>query len=134
MSATPSPNPTNLLLLAALGIGVFWFMSRRPGGVQGTLTPIIYPTPEQNAQAYGSDSKAMKYQLIGGLLNKGFDFFSSRAAGENPYSLATGYEASSYGLSPGAGNGYLGLNADATPYNPSGNVSAFDSLYSLASR
>lgn len=134
MAASSSPNPTNLLLLAALGIGVFWFMSRRGGTMGGTLTPVIYPTPEQNAQAYGTDSKAMKYQLVGGLLNKGFDFFTSRAKGENPYSLATSYDSSYLGLTPGAGNGYLGLNADATAYNPSGNTSAFDSIYSLVSR
>lgn len=132
--STASPNPTNLILLAALGIGVFWFMSRRAGLSGGTLTPVIYPTPEQNAQAYGDQTKAMKYALVGGLLNKGFDFFASRAAGENPYSLATGTDTGYYGLTAGAGNGYLGLNADATAYNPSGNVSAFDSIYSLASR
>lgn len=134
MTATPSPNPTNLLLLAALGIGVFWFMSRRPGGVSGTLTPLIYPTPQQNAQAYGDQNTAAKYALVGGLLNKGFDFFASRASGENPYSLASSYDSSYYGLNAGQGNGYYGLNADATAYNPSGNVSAVDSLYSLASR
>lgn len=125
MSATPSPSPANLLILAALGIGVFWWMSRNGGGAPGaTMTPIIYPTPAQNEQAYGgSDSKAMKYQLVGGLLNKGFDFFASRAKGDNPYSLATGTDT-----------GYLGLSADLTAYNPSGNVSAFDSIYSLARR
>lgn len=133
MTATPSPNPANLLILAALGIGVFWFMSRRPGGISGTLTPLMYPTPQQNAQAYGDQTKAAKYALVGGLLNKGFDFFTSRANGENPYSLASSYNASTYGLSAAAGNGYYGLNADATAYNPSGNVSAFDSIYSLGS-
>ena len=56
MSSASSPNPMNLLLLAGLGIGVFWFMSRRQG--TGTLTPLIYPTPQQNAQA-GTDSTAV---------------------------------------------------------------------------
>lgn len=133
MSAASSPNPMNLLLLAGLGIGVFWFMSRR-NGTMGTLTPMIYPTPQQNAQAYGDQTKAMQYQLLGGIINKGFDFFATRKAGENPYSLASSYDSSYYGLNAGAGNGYLGLNADATAYNPSGNVSASDSIYSLFSK
>lgn len=120
-AATPSPNPANLLILAALGIGVFWYMSRR-GAL--SVPQVIYPTPAQNAQAYGNPAEAVKYQVVGGLLNKAFDFFATKASGENPYSLAAGMPNTA---------GTLYLN-DGYPYNPSGNVSASDSIYSLAYR
>jgi len=118
MSSTPSPNPTNLILLAALGIGVYWFMTRSGGGSPA----VIYPTPAQNQQAYGADtSKVMKYQLLGGLLNKGLDIFGQRAAGQNPYSLADTYSNTAWSRS---------VATDGFAYNPPSG-SASDSLYSL---
>lgn len=121
-AAAPSPNPTNLLLLAALGIGVYWFMTRK-----GALsTPaVIYPTPAQNAQAYGDDTKALKYQLVGGLIGKAFDYFGNQKSA-SPYTFDTG---GSYGLQP---TGSLGLQAwsDGLAFNP-GSGSASDSIYSL---
>lgn len=119
MSASASPNPSNLLILAALGIGVFWFMTRRG---YAAVPSVIYPTPAQNQQAYGNSAEAVKYQVLGGLAGKAFDFFATKASGENPYSLAAGV--------PNVA-GTLSLY-DGVPYNPSGNVSAFDSIYSLA--
>jgi len=127
MAATPSPNPTNLILLGVLGIGVYWFMSRRAG-----MPNVIYPTPAQNQQAYGADtSKVMKYQLLGGLVNKGLDFLGQRAAGQNPYSLADSYTGGTFGgLNPsGAGWGLSAAN-DGFAYNPASG-SASDSIYSL---
>ena len=119
MTATPSPNPTNLILLAALGIGVYWFMTRNGGGF-GTATPIIYPTPAQNAQAYGNDTKALKYQLTAGLIGKAFDYFAK--PGDTPYTLTTQNLQKTFGL---------GLQLDNVAYNPAGGASAFDDLYSL---
>lgn len=111
----------NLLLLGALGIGVYWFMTRRGAGSPA----VIYPTPAQNAQAYGDATKVAKIQLLGGLLNKGLDYFGSKPA--SPYAFDTG---GSYGLQP---TGYLGLQAssDGLAFNPGG-MSASDSIYSLA--
>lgn len=128
MTATPSPNPTNLLMLAALGIGVYWFMTRSGGGSPQAL---IYPTPAQNQQAYGADtSKVMKYQLLGGLLNKGLDFFGQRAAGQNPYSLATGYNGGSFGTVDLNSKWGVQASNDGFAYNPA-TGSASDSIYSL---
>lgn len=120
-AASPSPNPTNLLLLAGLGIGVYWFMTRRmaaPG--------VIYPTPAQNQQAYGDATKVAKIQLLGGLLNKGLDYFGNRAS--SPYAFDTG---GSYGFQP---TGYLGLqaSADGLAWNPSGGSSVTDSIYGFS--
>lgn len=117
-AATPSPNPTNLLLLAALGIGVYWFMTRSSAGM-GFGAPVIYPTPAQNAQAYGNDTKALKYQLTAGLLGKAFDYFAK--PGDTPYTLTTQPLKQTFGL---------GLQLDNVAYNPAGG-SAFDDLYSL---
>jgi len=119
MTATPSPNPTNLILLAALGIGVYWFMTRSSAGM-GYGSPVIYPTPEQNAQAYGAETKALKYQLTAGLIGKAFDYFAK--PGESPYALTTQPLQKTFGL---------GLQLDNVAYNPAGNSSAFDDLYSL---
>lgn len=115
----------NMLMLGALGIGVYWFMTRARNGA---LTPVIYPTPAQNQQAYGSNSdatKVAKIQLLGGLLNKGLDYFGNRQA--SPYTFDTG---GSYGLQP---TGSLGLQAysDGLAFNPGGNTSASSSIYSL---
>lgn len=127
MAAPSAPNPMPLILLAAVGIGVFWFMSRRQAG--GPL-PVVYPTPDQNAQAAQAIAKAQtdaaKYSLASGLIGKAFDFFGERAKGNNPYSLSTGW-----GTGTADGWGVQILN-DGVAYNPSGNTSATDSIYSLA--
>ncbi len=117
-AAAPSPSPMNLLLLGVLGIGVYWFMTRRGSPA------VIYPTPAQNQQAYGDATKAAKINLLGGLLNKGIDYFGNRAS--SPYAFDTG---GSYGFQP---SGYLGLQAssDGLAFNP-GTGSASDSIYSL---
>lgn len=121
-AASPSPNPTNLILLGVLGIGVYWFMTRAKNGA---MMPVIYPTPAQNQQAYGDPVKAAKINLLGGLLNKGLDYFGNRQA--SPYAFDTG---GSYGFQP---TGSLGLQAqsDGLAFNPGGNVSASDSIYAL---
>jgi hypothetical protein len=120
MAAASSPNPMNLLLLAGVGIAAFWAFSRMRGG----SAPVpIYPTPTQNAQAVSSgmdDAKALRYQLTAGLIGKAFDAFGVRAAGGNPYSLSQGN--ASWGVP---------LQSDGVAYNPSGNLSAQDSIYSL---
>ncbi len=120
MSALKSPNPMNLLLLAGVGIAAFWAFSRMR---QGAAPVPIYPTPTQNAQSVASgmdEAKALRYQLTAGLIGKAFDFFGTRAAGGNPYSLSSG-------------NASLGvpMQSDGVAYNPSGNTSAQDSIYSL---
>ena len=122
-AAAPSPSPMNLLMLGALGIGVYWFMTRRSG-----VPAVIYPTPAQNAQAYGDATKVAKYQLLGGLLNKGIDIFKSGGGSSSPYTFDTG---GSYGFQP---TGYLGLQAasDGLAWNPSGNTSVNDSIYSFS--
>lgn len=121
MAAASSPNPMNILLLAGVGIAAFWAFSRMRAG---SAAPVpIYPTPAQNAQAVNSgldESKALRYQLTAGLIGKAFDFFGTRAAGGNPYALNTG-----------SGEWGVPLRTDAVAYNPSGNVSAQDSIYSL---
>ncbi|MCM3565923.1 hypothetical protein [Hydrogenophaga intermedia] len=126
MAAASSPNPMNLLLLAGVGIAAFWAFSRMRG--QGAAPAPIYPTPAQNQQALqGSraETDALKYQLAAGLLGKAFDFFGERAKGNDPYSLATGWGT-------GMANGWgVPLSSDGVAYNPGGNTSAQDSIYSL---
>ncbi|WP_009518559.1 hypothetical protein [Hydrogenophaga sp. PBC] len=126
MAAPSAPNPMPLILLAAVGIGVFWFMSRRQAG--GPL-PVVYQTPDQNAQAAAiakAQTDVAKYSLAAGLVGKAFDFFGERAKGNNPYSLSTGWGT---GTADGWG---VQVQNDGVAYNPSGNNSASDSIYSLA--
>jgi hypothetical protein len=102
-------------------------MSRRQAS--GPVTQVIYPTPDQNAQAMAlakAQTDAAKYSLAGGLLGKAFDFFGERAKGNNPYSLSTGWGT---GTADGWG---VQVQNDGVAYNPSGNASASDSIYSLA--
>lgn len=129
-AASPSPSPMNIILLGAVGIGVYWFMTRGRSMVPG----VIYPTPAQNQQAYADQTKAAKYQLLGGLLNKGVDFLTARANKLDPYNLATGQESNFGTLNPnGAGWGLQPGSSqfDGIAWNPAGNRSVSDSLYSL---
>lgn len=63
MSAASSPNPSNLILLAVIGIGAYWFMSRR--AVAG---PYYAAQPNSSAQ---------KTQMAGALLNSGLNALGS---------------------------------------------------------
>lgn len=57
MSAASSPNPSNLILLAVIGIGAYWFMSRR-----AVAQPVYVQQPNRSAQ---------KAQTAGALLGAG---------------------------------------------------------------
>lgn len=55
MSAA-APNPNKLMLLAAIGIGVYWFMSRRTAAA----APVaVSPTSPQAAATYQRNDAAM---------------------------------------------------------------------------
>ena len=65
MSASASPNPTNLILLAVIGIGAYWFMSRRAVAAQPV---IIQQKPSKSAQ---------NAAIAGQLLNTGINALGS---------------------------------------------------------
>lgn len=132
MAQAQAPNPMNLILLAGLGIGVYYVMTRPRVG----MSPLpIYPTPAQNAQAYGDAATAAKYQLAGGVIGKVFDLFSASAKNPNTgingpidwqkpidYSLSSAYVPSNLSLL---------ASSDGVVYNPPSG-SAWDNLYSLS--
>lgn len=74
MSAASSPNPSNLILLAVIGIGAYWFMSRR--AVAG---PYYAAQPNSSAQ---------KTQMAGALLNSGLNALGSIFGGSQRNPIA----------------------------------------------
>lgn len=59
MSASASPNPNNLLLLLVVGVGAYWFMTRR------AVAQPYYPQPQQPSRS------AQNAQTAGALLGAG---------------------------------------------------------------
>ncbi len=59
--STASPNPSNLVLLAAIGIGAYWVMSRR--AVAGTAVAPRLGTSSPNVNA----GLSLASQFLGGL-------------------------------------------------------------------
>lgn len=74
MSAAASPNPSNLLLLAVIGIGAYWFMTRR--AVAQPYYPQQPNRSQQNAQTAGA--------LIGAGLGALGSLFRSSGGQPNP--------------------------------------------------
>lgn len=64
MSAASSPNPSNLLLLAVIGIGAYWFMSRR------AVAQPIYAQQQPSRSAQNA-------QMAGALLGSGLNALGS---------------------------------------------------------
>jgi hypothetical protein len=142
MTAASSPNPRNLLILAALGIGVYWFMTRaaRAGTVTGVRA--VFPTAAQNAQYAGYSAKDQAlWGTIGGILNKGVNAIFSGPDSANPYykanaavaatQTATSGTSSSTGDPYNPDGGYYTSTVDALPFNPSGNVAPWDVITQL---
>lgn len=75
MSAASSPNPSNLILLAVIGIGAYWFMSRRAVAqpYYGTQQPS---RSAQNAQTAGA--------LLGAGIGALGKLFGSSGGQSNP--------------------------------------------------
>ncbi len=74
MSANASPDPTNLVVLAAVGVGAFWFLTRRAAAQPANVAGVAAPSP--NAAGM-SQRAATNIGLLGAV---GKALFGGRAA------------------------------------------------------
>jgi hypothetical protein len=112
MSAS-APNPSNLLLLAGLGIGAYWLMTRQARATQSP-TPAQIPA-QAVANPYRSVVGDLAGRLLGGLLSS-----SSASTATAPFTTQGGTINN-----PSA---YASSAIDGIAFNPPVG-SAFDSAY-----
>lgn len=128
MSAA-APNPNNMLILAVLGIGAFWFMTRR-----AAAAPIVLTGQQSNnaakANLAASGINALT-KLLGGVAAA--RPMSNAAAGtpSNLFNYDTWFGAGSLGTQggnfdfSGAAPGFADyFSADAVAVNPAGTLGA----------
>lgn len=76
MSAATSPNPNNMLLLMVVGVGAYWFLTRR------AVAQPYYPQQQQPSRS------AQNTQAVGALLGAGIGalgrLFGGSAGQSNP--------------------------------------------------
>ena len=141
MSAA-APNPNNMIILAVLGIGAFWFMSRR-----ATAAPIVLGQQQQATQASKNNLIASGLNSLVKLVGMGVGSANGAPAGNsaansffgalNPWAAGFvsptnydvlgplgGSDSLAYGLS-----GYF--SNDALALNPVGIGGGYDFLYGL---
>lgn len=110
--STLNLSPKNLLILGAVAVGAYWFMTRRQGSSAGKSSPQYYGSySRQSKGAPGSVQSIADagIGLLGGLLGVGQPTY--RAPGYSPgYFPDTSGEASA--------RQYLGLNPDTFAANP----------------
>lgn len=130
MSAA-APNPNNMLLLVALGIGAYWFMSRRAGA-----SALGYSTLAQQQQAAANNAARNNLLASGvnaiGKLISGFGSSSTTTPTQDQLNLASmlgAYNSSSWTAMETAGTSIFGpvvVPPDAFAFNPSGFTSSYD--------
>lgn len=137
MSAATSPNPNNLLILAAVGIGAFWLLTRKANAMPYQVNPA-------NAS---QGSTAAKVNAFSNLLTSAGRIFglggaaaaASPAAGRIPNDDTRGqpgfgwqYFTDGTAISPTGTYYHQGQpvwSPDGTVFNPPGNVSSWDAQY-----
>jgi hypothetical protein len=92
MSAA-SPNPGNLVLLGALGIGAYWFLTRR--AIAG---PIAAPRAAVGPDAYRAQTAAAAGSLAGQVLS----FFGG---GQNLHGTVDGRSKTQWDVTPAGSDG-----------------------------
>lgn len=126
MSASASPNPTNLILLAALGIGAYWMLTRRAQAAPVAVAPAA-------GQGGGSNALA-NANAIGNLVGTVAGLF--RGSGSTPLlGTVDGRSATQWDVTPAGPGGptynnpsaYVSSALDGLAFNPPAG-SAYDSF------
>lgn len=121
MSAASSPNPNNFAVLALVGIGVYWFMTRR-----ATAAPVVTPAAVPGA----NPSAPSIANVLGGLAGAASKLFNPNMwAGAQAQAQAVG-TANMISDANYAGADWSALSSsavDGLPYNPP-DASPFDAL------
>lgn len=130
MSAAASPGPKNLLLLAALGIGVYWFMTRSANA--RTLLPAgMMPAQGQPATWQKNDNALWLgvANILGSTVPKLFSNTTPTVYQQQNGAVAAQQNAGS-GYSSPTGDPYSTDSwggVDSAPIvNPPGNEAAYD--------
>jgi hypothetical protein len=124
MSASSSPNPQNIILLAALGAGAYWFLTRRRVMAQ----PIAAPAP--TAARPGNDVAGIAGQVVGAISNL-FGRAGSAMNGTYDGRAAQPWDVTPQGASGPRFNNpsaYVSSAVDGAAFNPP-TVGAFDAAY-----
>jgi hypothetical protein len=123
-AAINSPGPKGIILLGALGIGVYWWMTRQ---AMAAPSRPLFPTPLQNKQyeAFSAKDTAL-WGTIGQILNKGVDTLFSPASTQ-PYYAANAAVAARERAEAAAGKSSYAPSGD--PYNPDGFYSSGNDAY-----
>lgn len=115
--AAAAPNPNNMILLAVLGIGAYWIMSRR--ATAGTVRPAGTAAPQGNQLAAIVNGVS---SLIGSLTGSRT---TSNLNGTVDGRAATAWDTTPYGSSGPAYNNpsaYIAPSTDGAAVNPSPTV------------
>lgn len=124
MSAASSPGPNNLLLLAVLGIGAYYLMTRR------AMAQPVYTNAQRPPQGQAGQTAA----LVGGVLGAVGNLFGRGNSGGSVPLLGTydGRSQTQWDVTPQGPSGprynnpsaYVGGGSDGLAINP-----PFDSAY-----
>lgn len=114
--STAAPNPSNLILLAALGIGAYWFFSRNAiaGATAQTPGAVYGISPGAQAQQYAKNDAAL-WSGVGGILKNITNSITANQARNN----AANGAGQSVAASPSDDNAVFN---DGVAANPAGNV------------
>lgn len=134
MSAATSPNPNNLILLAVIGIGAYWFLTRRAVAAPVNLTAQQQAAVNAQKQQSNLAKLGLAIQgtnLIGTLLSKINAPGSFYAGGQTQQGYLNAAAINNSDSDPslnGSISDYATGAIDGLAVNPPGNVAAFEWL------
>jgi hypothetical protein len=119
MSAASSPGPQNLILLAALGVGAYWFMTRRAAAASPAAAAATASAPKPAGSNTAGKIDAAG-RLIGGLVGL---FGGSSSSNNGTYD---GRSAQPWDVTPSGSSGpafnnpsaYVAAGLDGLAANP----------------
>jgi hypothetical protein len=131
MSSTASPNPNNIILLAVLGIGAYYLMTRRAMAQPVAVRPGQQPA--QSTTAAKVSALGAVANVLGGLfgsrvpaVNTNTGYYTGQLTGSQYAAAATASQNDSNPDLNGSVADWASSNTDGLAANPPGNSSAYD--------